>query len=128
MKKSRAVSIPLVGTLAAAALAAGCGRSSRAPAQQEGWQTCVDRSQNTAVDQRYCDEETSRSTTSGYMPHYGWYYFPRGFYWNAPGIGSRVPVGGTWGTQPFNAAPMARTGVVRGGFGSTGSGHVSTGS
>ena len=126
MKKSFAVHIPLVSTLAVAALAAGCGSSQ--PAQQ-GWQTCVDRTQKVAVDQRYCDEEAGRYTDRAYVPHYGWYYFPRGHYSAGPMIGSRVPDGGAWGGQPFSSAPMARTGtVVRGGLGSTASGHASTGS
>jgi|SRR3954452_12770134 hypothetical protein len=120
MKKSVAIHIPLVSTLAAAALAAGCG------SQQQGWQTCVDRVQGTAVEQRYCDDERSRYATPGYRPHYGWYYYPRSYYWDAPGIGARVPPGGSWSAAPSLSAPMARTGVVRGGLGSTASGHSSS--
>ena len=124
MKKSRAVAISFVSTVASAALTAGCGSS---PAQQ-GWQTCVDRAQGTAVEQQYCDGEASRSVTTGYVPHYGWYYYPRSYYWEAPGIGSRVPMGGSYSAQPFGGAPAARSGaVVRGGLGSTAAGHASSG-
>jgi hypothetical protein len=127
VKKSRVVHIPLVSTLAAAALAAGCG-SSPQPAAQQGWQTCVDRGKGTAVEQQYCDDEVARSSGPGYVPHYFWYYYPRSYYWAAPPIGSPVPQGGAYSLRPFNSTPMARTGVVRGGFGSTASGHASTGS
>jgi hypothetical protein len=132
LKKSRAVSTPLVATLAAAALAAGCG-SPPPPAQQgqqvEGWQTCVDRARGTAVEQRYCDEDTARARMPGYAPLFLWYYFPRGHYSSGPALGSRVPEGGRWGTQPFSSAPMSRTGsVVRGGLGGTAAGAGSSGS
>ena len=117
--------VPLVSTLAAAALAAGCGSS--APVQQ-GWQTCVDRGAGTAVAQQYCDDDAARRSAPGYMPHYFWYYYPRSYYWDAPMIGSRVPEGGSYSQRPFSSTPMARTGVVRGGFGSTAAGHTSAGS
>jgi hypothetical protein len=124
LKKSHAVPIPLVSTLAVAALAAGCGSS-----QTQGWQTCVDRQSKVAVEQRYCDEEAPRYANRGYVPHYGWYYFPRGYYTSGPAIGTRVPDGGAWGGQPFVSKPMSRTGtVVRGGLGSTASGHSSVSS
>jgi hypothetical protein len=126
LKKSRAVTISFVSHLAGAALASGCG-SSKAP-QQQGWQTCVDRAHGTAVEQRYCDDEGSRPATPGYVPYYGWYYYPRSYYWEAPGIGARVPLGGSYSAQPFGAAPMARSGsVVRGGLGATAAGHESAG-
>jgi hypothetical protein len=44
--------------LAAAAVAAGCG-SSRA--QQQGWQTCVERANETSVDRRYCDDDRGQA-------------------------------------------------------------------
>jgi hypothetical protein len=111
MKKSRAVSVPLVSTLAAAALAAGCG-SSRTPAQeQQGWQTCVERGRGIAVEPRFCDEELARPSTAGSTPRYGWYYFSRGYYWNGPAIGSEVPQGGSYSTRPLASAPVARTGA-----------------
>jgi len=126
LKKSRAVHVPLVATLAAGALAAGCGSSP--PAPQQGWQTCVDRGQGTAVAQQYCDDEAARSNAPGYMPHYFWYYYPRSYYWDAPMIGSRVPQGGSYSVRPFLSTPIARTGaVVRGGLGSTAAGHASAG-
>jgi hypothetical protein len=123
VKKSRAVSISLVSTLAAAALASGCG-------SRQGWQTCVDRASDTAVDRQHCDDEGRNAHPYGYVPYYHWYYFPRGYYWDAPGIGMRVPPGGSYSTTPYASAPMARTGgsVVRGGFGSMGFGHASSGS
>ena len=65
-----------------------------------------------------------------YVPHYSWYYYPRGYYWDAPGIGTHMPVGGTYSQTPNDSAPMARSGTsaVRGGFGSTAAGHASSGS
>ena len=111
MKKSRAVSVALLSTRAAAALAAGCG-SSRTPQETQGWQACVERGRGIAVDQKYCDAELARPTTAGYTPRYGWYYFSRGYYWNGPAIGAPVPQGGSYGTRPFSSAPMSRTGAV----------------
>ena len=126
VRRSRAVPISLVSTLAAAAVAAGCGASR---AQQQGWQTCVDRASETAVDRRYCDDDWSQQRPVGYVPHYHWYYYPRGYYWDAPGIGMRVPLGGSYGASPIGSTPMARTGAsaVRGGFGSTAAGHAHAG-
>lgn len=127
MKRSHAVSIALVSHVACAALASGCGSSSKP--QPQGWQTCVDRAQNTAVEQRYCDDEAKNSSSPGYRPHYGWYYYPRSYYWQAPAIGARIPDGGSFSATPHATAPMARTGsVVRGGLGSTAAGHASSGS
>ena len=133
MKRSRTIRIPLVTTLAAAAMAAGCGSHPTQGLQPvpQGWQTCVDRAQGTSVDRIYCDDEGeddyAPTPATGFVPHYSWYYFPRSFYWDAPGIGSRVPVGGMYGPHPFSAAPMARTGsVVRGGFGTTASAHAAS--
>lgn len=115
--------LSLVSTLAVAAVASGCG------ARQQGWQTCVDRSNDTAVDRKYCDDEARGQRPYGYVPHYHWYYYPRGYYWNGPGIGMRVPVGGTYASAPVRSAPMSRSGAsaVRGGFGSTAAGHSSAG-
>ncbi len=127
MKKSRAVSISLVSSLAAAAMAAGCG------SRTQGWQTCVDRVNDTVSDRRYCDDEARRPRGVGYVPYYHWYYYPHGYYWNAPIIGSRVPVGGSYGSAPLSSVPMARSGsigshgTVRGGFGSTAAGHSTGG-
>jgi len=136
VKKSRSVSIPFVSSLAGAALAAGCGSSYLT--QQQGWQTCVDRNNGTTVERQYCDDEQNRPHATGYTPHYHWYYYPRGYYWNGPRIGSPVPAGGTYGVTSFGA-PVSRAGsaigsggsslgaAVRGGFGSTAAGHASSG-
>ena len=123
MKKSRAVPLSLVSTLALAAMASGCGSFGR----REGWQTCIDRNTNTAVDRNYCDQDWDAPSSANYVPHYSWYYYPRGYYWDAPGIGMRVPGGGTFSQTPSGSAPMARSGLsaVRGGFGSTAAGHSS---
>ena len=123
MKRSHRVPLSLVSTLAAAAVASGCGSFGR----REGWQTCIDRTTNTAVDGSHCDQDWDQPRPATYVPHYSWYYYPRGYYWNAPGIGMPVPLGGSYSRTPLSSAPMARTGVsaVRGGFGSTGAGHWS---
>jgi hypothetical protein len=128
MKKSRAVPLSLVSSLAAAAMAAGCG------SHAQGWQTCVDRGSNVAVDRKYCDDEWGQTRPVGYVPHYHWYYYPRGYYGYGPAIGSPVPLGGTYGTAPIASVPMSRSGSagshsssVRGGFGSTAAGHASSG-
>jgi len=117
-------------------MAAGCGSK-----QPQGWQACVDRATEVAVDRSNCDNERAQPQSQGYWPHYHWYYYPRGYYWDAPIFGSRVPPGGTYSTQPFASAPLAHTGgsaigagvrtggsVSRGGFGSTASGHATSGS
>ena len=125
LKKCRAVPLSLVSMLAAAAIASGCGSFGR----REGWQTCVDPNTDTAVSPEHCDSQQRYGYASGYVPHYRWYYFPRGYYWDAPGIGMRVPPGGTYSSTPHASAPMARSGLsaVRGGFGSTAAGHTSGG-
>jgi hypothetical protein len=128
MKKSRTVPLSLVSTLAAAAVAAGCG----SPRQAQGWQTCVDRDKGVAVDRKYCDDDWGAPPPSGYVPHYHWYYYPRSYFWEAPRIGMPVPIGGSYASAPFGSVPMAGTGaavhsVVRGGFGSTAAGHASAG-
>lgn len=123
MKKSRAVPLSLVSTLALAAMASGCGSFGR----RQGWQTCIDRDTNTSVDRSYCDQDwNTPSGTAHFVPHYSWYYYPSGYYWDAPGIGMRVPAGGTLSQTPSQFAPMARSGVsaVRGGFGSTAMGRA----
>jgi hypothetical protein len=121
VKKSHAVPISLVSTLAAAAMAAGCGPW----AGQQGWQTCVNRVTDTAVDRRNCDDEWNQAHPAGYVPQYHWYYYPRGYYWNEPSIGMHVPGGGSYSRTPFGSVPVAHGSVVRGGFGSTAAGHAS---
>jgi len=121
VKKSHSVTISLVSTVAAAAMASGCGPWSG----QQGWQTCVDRVSDTAVNRQYCDDESSQPHPSGYVPQYHWYYYPRGYYWNAPPMGMRVPVGGSYGGTPIGSVRVAHDSVSRGGFGSTAAGHAS---
>ena len=125
----------IVPTLAAAAIAAGCG-STRQPQPQGqgdgGWQTCTDQ-QGRVVDERQCD-----SRASGYRPGlFHWYYYPYG---GRPyPIGWGVPLGGSYANEPRPGVATAltpgkagaagtpagaRTGVTRGGFGSTGSGKA----
>ncbi len=128
MKKSRAVPLSLVTSMAAAAMAAGCGSR----AAQQGWQTCVDRDRNTVVDQQYCNSDWNSPHPTGYVPHFFWYYYPRSYYWMAPRLGTPIPPGGSWGSRPFASTPMggsgaAVRGVARGGFGSTAAGHASGG-
>ena len=129
MKRSRAVPLSLVSTLAAAAMAAGCGSKN---VQSQGWQTCVDRDKNTVVDRQYCDDDWGTPHATGYVPHFFWYYYPRSYYWDAPRNGMPIPVGGSYGSTPFSTAPMGGTGaavhsVARSGFGSTAAGHASGG-
>jgi len=123
VKKSRSVPLSLVSTLAAAAIASGCGSFGR----RQGWQTCVDQTTDTAVDRQYCDDDWGSPHPSSYVPHYRWYYYPRGYYWNGPGIGVHVPSGGTYMRSPLSTALIARSGMsaVRGGFGSTAAGRTS---
>ncbi len=80
------------------------------------------------VDERQCD-----SRDSGYRPGlFHWYYYPYG---GRPyPIGYGVPLGGSYSNEarPGVATALSggaagagvRTGVVRGGFGSTGSGKA----
>ena len=122
----------IVPTLAAAAIAAGCGSKppqgqGQGQGQGAGWQTCTDQ-QGRVVDEQQCD-----SRASGYRPGlFHWYYYPYG---GRPyPIGYGVPLGGSYSNEPRPGVPTpslvpggagaagARTGVVRGGFGSTGSG------
>ena len=119
----------LIPPLAAAAIAAGCGSKPQPPqgqGQGAGWQTCTDQ-QGRVVDERQCD---ARST--GYRPGlYRWYYYPFG---GRPyPLGYGVPLGGTYSNEPHpgvstrtlgvpGGAAAPRAGVVRGGFGKTGSG------
>jgi hypothetical protein len=121
LKKSHSVSISLVSTVAAAAMAAGCGPWSGQP----GWQTCVDRVSETTVDRQHCDDEGTQPHPGGYVPRYHWYYYPRGYYWNEPSMGMHVPVGGSYGAMPFGSVRVAHGSVSRGGFGSTAAGHAS---
>jgi hypothetical protein len=118
----------IVPTLAAAAIAAGCGSKPPQPQGQGdgGWQTCTDQ-QGRVVDERQCD-----SQAAGYRPGlYRWYYYPYGGRIYPLGYG--VPLGGSYSNDPFRGVPTRsmgtptaapRSGVVRGGFGKTGSGST----
>jgi hypothetical protein len=126
MKKSRAVRISLVSSLAGAALSAGCGTAGAL--RRPGWQACVDRTQDIVVEARYCAEETNQPATADLARPYAWYYYPWTYYWEGPAIGAPVPRGGSYSMRPLAAVPTSGTGVVeRGGLGSTAAGHVSTG-
>jgi hypothetical protein len=111
----------IVPTLAAAAIAAGCGSKPPQPQGQGdgGWQTCTDQ-QGRVVDERQCDQQAS-----GYRPGlFRWYYYPYGGPIYPLGYG--VPLGGTYANEPRAGVPTRsmgtpRTGVVRSGFGKTGS-------
>jgi hypothetical protein len=95
MKRSSAVQIGLLATLAATLVS--CSRNTA--------QRCVD-SQNIVVDERYCRD----SVSSGYTPYHWYYGGTRGY---AP-IGSRMSGGSTVAPSP---------GTSRGIFGGTGSSH-----
>ena len=115
----------IVPTLAAAAIASGCGSRPPQPQGQGdgGWQTCTDQ-QGRVVDERQCDQRAS-----GYRPGlYRWYYYPYGGRIYPLGYG--VPLGGSYSNDPFGGVPTRsmgtpagapRSGVVRNGFGKTGS-------
>ena len=119
----------LIPPLAAAAIAAGCGSKPQTPQGQgdgAGWQTCTDQ-QGRVVDERQCD-----SRAAGYRPGlFHWYYYPFG---GRPyPLGYGVPLGGTYSNEPRpgvatqtlgvpGGTTAPRSGVVRGGFGQTGSG------
>jgi hypothetical protein len=114
----------LIPSLAAAAIAAGCGRNAppagqgQGQGQGTGWQTCTDQ-QGRVVDDSQCSPQAS-----GYRPGlYRWYYYPYGGRTYPFGWG--VPLGGTYSNEPHAGVP--RAGVSRGGFGATASGHGSTG-
>jgi hypothetical protein len=127
MKKSRAVRISLVSSLAGAALSAGCGTAG-ALRKPPGWQACVDRAQDIVVEARYCVEEMNQSATLDLARPYAWYYYPWTDYWEGPAIGGPVPPGGSYSLRPVASVPTTGSGVVvRGGLGSTAAGHVSTG-
>ena len=113
----------LIPPLAAAAIAAGCGSKPQVPQGQgdgTGWQTCTDQ-QGRIVDERQCD-----SRAAGYRPGlYRWYYYP--FVGRPYPLGYGVPLGGTYSNEPHPGVAtqtmgVPRSGVVRGGFGRTGSG------
>ena len=86
------------------------------------WQTCTDQ-QGRVVDESQCNPQAS-----GYRPGlYRWYYYPYGGRPYPMGWG--VPLGGAYSNEPRAGVPGAggvvpRSGVVRGGFGRTGSGST----
>jgi hypothetical protein len=104
----------LIPSLAAAAMAAGCGSKPQPQGQDQGagWQACTDQ-QGRVVEDARCDQRSA-----GYHPGFRWYYYPYG---GIPyPLGWGVPRGGSYSAAPFSGVP--RSGVVRGGFGQTGSG------
>lgn len=117
----------LVPTLAAAAIAAGCGSRGQTVGG-DGWQTCTDQ-QGRVVDERQCQGQ------GGYAPHpYRWYYYPYGGSHYPVGYG--VPQGGYYSQQPYMGVATRSMGIpatgtarpasatVRGGFGSSAHGSA----
>jgi hypothetical protein len=134
MKQTRTIDLFLMPILASAALAAGCGTSSRSSGSGAGWQTCVDQ-QNRVVDEQQCVQEQRSTHVGGYMPIYRWYYYPYG---GSPyPIGYGVPLGGSYSSEPYAGVSTRSLGVPAGGrsaphvsgarfggFGSTASGSA----
>ena len=119
----------LVPTLAAAAIAAGCGSRGRSSNAEAEWQTCVDQ-QGRVVDERQCQGPGGRAVAPYRRDDYpyGGPHYP---------IGYGVPLGGSYSAEPYagvathsmgvpksGASRPASTGTVRGGFGSTASGSA----
>jgi hypothetical protein len=115
MKKSGSVVLHLVPAIAASILATGCGP------QPTHVESCVD-GNSLVVDNKRCEEEDkTRAARSGYVPFYHWYYTPYGGSTHYA-VGTKLSGGTT--VRPA----VASSTVVRGGFGSTGSGRPSIGS
>jgi hypothetical protein len=127
MKRSRAVDIPLVVRVAAAAVLLGCGSDHRLEAQR-----CVTRDWEVVPDAN-CEGQPSTPGRAPVGSNYFWYYGGRGF-----GVGERasggssVPPSGGVVTRPNSGgiAVAAPGGVsTRGGFGgSAHDSHTSIGS
>jgi hypothetical protein len=106
VKRTNRIVLSLVPVLSAAALAAGCGSRGQ-QASGQGWQTCVDSSSRVA-DEQACTDEQRASHPAGYVPSYRWYYYPYGGHPYPLGYG--VPLGGTYGTNPFTGVRSASSG------------------
>jgi hypothetical protein len=124
MKRSQGIAIGIIQAVAAAALAAGCGSRGATTQTERDWENCVDRDGQVVNDQQ-CRQEQPYYGTTGYVPHYHWYY-TRGY--RPLGIGSAA-TGGTvarpssLGGVGGESHPASSPSVTRGGFGSIGSGH-----
>ena len=119
MRRSASIAIGIVQAVAAAALAAGCGSRGA-----EGtWENCVDRT-GRVVDPQQCAQEQPRWRSPGYIPYFHWYYTrgARPLTFGAPAYGGTV-------VRPAGAVSHSSDGhaVSRGGFGSTGAAHSSSG-
>ncbi len=113
------IDLKILGMVAAAALAAGCGTGRGA---DDGWQTCTDK------DGRVVDERQCQPAQPGYMPGlYRWYYYPFG---GRPyPIGYGIPSGGHFVEAPYAGVRTFSSGiptsgvrppvVIHGGFGSS---------
>jgi hypothetical protein len=118
VKKSRAVSVPLVASVAALAVASGCGSSN--PTHQR---LCGD-AKGIAVEVEKCEQEVRQTQPHGhgYMPLYHYYYAPvgRSYPVGSPlsGASLTAPSGpGVRVAAPSHGSPSSHT--VRGGFGSS---------
>jgi hypothetical protein len=114
MKKSSSVALLFLPTLAAVALANGCGSGAVSRA-------CVDNAQN-IVSQGYCENERRDHPAGPY--NYHWYYYQGNY---APSSG-HASGGSFFAPEGSSFAPHESVGSIsRGGFGEIGSGHASGG-
>ena len=110
MKKSKAVPVSLVASVAALALASGCG--SRPYTHQR---VCGD-AMGIAVEPEKCEQELPQPHAHGYVPLYHWYYGP---------YGRSYPVGAPLAGASLNAPTgsgvriASPSSTTRGGFGSS---------
>ncbi len=126
MRRSRAVDIPLVVRVAAAAMLLGCGADHRLETQR-----CVTRDWHVVPD-THCDAEPTRPGYAPVSSRYLWYYGGHG-----TNLGERVAGGST--VPPANglvtrpnsggyAIAVPGGASTRGGFGGTGATTISSGS
>ena len=120
MRKSRSVTIGLLGGVAAACVALG-GCTRQRPA--ESWdQVCVDNN-NIVADSRKCEEDQrARAGYPGYSPMYHWYYIHSPY-----GISGYYPLGSRVNGGAFSAPSGHGIAISRGGFGATGAGRSAAG-
>jgi hypothetical protein len=109
MKRSKAVPLGVVATVASLALTAGCGKS---PTHRK---VCGD-ANGIAVEPEKCDEQARHARGPHYVPLYHWYYGPYGRNYS---VGS--PLTGLSRTIPTGSGVRIAE-PVRAGFG--GSAHA----